>query len=337
MTKVKAVVAALNEVAPPHFAESYDNPGLLCGNPEAEVSGIITCLDCTEAVVAEAKEKNCNLIVAHHPIIFKGLKSLTGKNYVERTVISAIKNDIAIYAIHTNIDSILEGGVSQRLGRELGLENMQILAPKQEQVRLELTLLEMRVEDAQRLAVQVTGKAFDHISDVETTEGPRKWLRWSGRSDFSKTLERALEKEGMKAESAALSEPSADVGLGVIGQLSVPLPEKEFLSMLKSRMGGSTIRHTPLLGKSVHKVALCGGAGASLLDRAKRAGADAFITGDFKYHEFFDAEDDVIIADVGHYESEQWTIPLLKDWISEKFSTFAVHCTTVVTNPVNYF
>src|SRR6056297_202397 len=337
MTQVKEVVSALDHIAPPQFAESYDNPGLLCGNPESEVSGVVCCLDCTEAVVAEAIEKNCNLIVAHHPIIFKGIKSLTGSNYVERTIIAAIKNDISIYAIHTNIDSILEGGVSQRSGSELGLENMKVLSPKKEQVRLELTVLEMRVEDAQRLAVKLTGKAFDRILDVETVDGPRKWMQWSGRSDLSGLLASALKTEGMKAGKTPLFEYSSDVGLGVIGQLSVPLPEKEFLSMLKSRLGGSLIRHTHLLGKSVHKVALCGGSGTSLLSKAKRAGADAFVTGDFKYHEFFDAEDDLLIADVGHYESEQWTIPLLKDWISEKFSTFAVHCTTVVTNPVNYF
>jgi len=337
MTKVKEVVYALDRIAPRQFAESYDNPGLLCGNLETAVTGVITCLDCTEAVVEEAKKRGCNLIVAHHPIIFKGIKSLTGKNYVERTVMAAIKEDVAVYAIHTNIDNILEGGVSQRLGRELDLEHMQVLVPKREQIRLEVTLLQMRVEDAQRVAARETGHPFDQIFDVETLNGSRKWLRWTGRSDLGQALKDALAKEGMIAELSTQTVSSTEVGLGVIGQLPVPLPEKVFLSMLKSRLGGSTIRHTPLLGKSIHYVAVCGGAGSSFLPHAKKAGVDAFITADFKYHEFFDADGDLVIADIGHYESEQWTIPLLKDWISEKFSTFAVHCTTVDTNPVNYF
>lgn len=337
MTKIKEVVSALHEIAPPSFAESYDNPGLICGDPSAEVSGVITCLDCTESVVSEAMQKNCNLIVAHHPIIFKGLKSLTGKNYVERTVIAAIKNNIAIFAIHTNIDNIFEGGVSQRFGSELGLEEMEILSPKNEKLHLELRVLELRVEDAQRISVEVTGSVFNQLTHVETEDGPRKWMRWTGRSDRAHALKGALNQEGMKAEIVPVKEASSEVGLGVIGQLHVPLPEREFLSMVKSKMGGSMIRHTPFLGKSIHRVAVCGGSGAFLLQRAKRAGADAFVTGDFKYHEFFDADNEILVADVGHFESEQWTIPLLKDWISQKFSTFAVHCTTVVTNPVNYF
>ncbi len=337
MTKVKEVVSALNTIAPPAFAESYDNPGLICGDPDAEVTGVITCLDCTEAVVKEAQNRNCNLIIAHHPIVFKGLKTLTGQNYVERTVLAAIKNEIAIFAIHTNIDSIFNGGVSHRIGLELGLEKMKLLSPKNEQLHLELRVLEMRVEDAQRISVELTGDVFDQVSNVETLDGPRKWMRWTGRSDHGYNLHRALAGEGMRAEIFPSQEASPDVGLGVVGQLHVPLPELEFLSMLKSKIGGSIIRHTPLLGKSIHRVAVCGGSGAFLLDKAKKAGADAFITGDFKYHEFFDADNEIVIADVGHFESEQWTIPLLKDWISEKFSTFAVHCTTVVTNPVNYF
>ncbi|NBB88702.1 MAG: Nif3-like dinuclear metal center hexameric protein [Bacteroidetes bacterium] len=337
MTKIKEVIKAFEIIAPRHFAESYDNPGLICGDAEKEVQGVITCLDCTEAVVSEALEKQCNLIVAHHPVIFKGLNSITGKNYVERTIIAALKNDIAIYAIHTNIDSILEGGVSHRLGQELGLENMKVLSPKKEQMHLELRVLEMRVDDAQRVSAQLTRSSFDQIVDVETDEGPRKWMRWTGRSDHANRLHQALLEEGMIAEQIPSQTASIDVGLGVTGELHVPLPEMEFLSMLKSKIGGSVVRHTPLLGKSVHQVAICGGAGSSLLPKAKATGADAFITGDFKYHQFFDADGDLIIADVGHFESEQWTIPLLKDWISEKFSTFAVHCTTVVTNPVNYF
>lgn len=337
MTKIKAVVDELNRIAPPSFSESYDNPGLLCGDADKEVTGVLTCLDCTEKVVMEACEKGCNLIVAHHPVIFKGLKQIIGQNFVERTLISAIKNDIAIYAIHTNIDNILHGGVSERLGKELGLEDMNVLSSKKEQVQLDLTVLQLRVEDANRIAMQISGHGFDEESAIETTEGPRKNLRWYGRSDFGNAIFRELSDQGMSAKKSRLNEPSRDVGLGVVGYLPVPLPERVFFEDLKEKLGGIPIRHTRFLDKSIHKVALCGGAGASLLSHAKGVGADIFITGDFKYHEFFDADGGLIIADIGHYESEQWTIPLLKEWISKKFSTFAVHCTKVNTNPVNYF
>jgi dinuclear metal center YbgI/SA1388 family protein len=337
MIRVKELVAALERHAPLHFAESYDNPGLLCGDPESEIKGVVTCLDCTEAVVEEAIEMDCNVIVAHHPVIFKGIKSLTGRTYVERTLIKAIKNDVAIYAIHTNIDSILEGGVSQMLGHQLGVEKMQVLQARQEQKQVELTVLEMRVEDAQKVAIDCTDQAFSSMVEVETVEGPRQWMRWTGRSDRAMELIHRLKEQGMTAQLMNSEVLSPGVGLGVIGELPVPMPETVFLSKMKETLGGTTIRHTSLLGKSIHKVALCGGSGAFLLPQAKSAGADIFITGDFKYHEFFDAENNIIIADIGHYESEQWTISLLKEWISKKFSTFAVHCTTVVTNPVNYF
>ncbi len=337
MIRVKDLATALEHHAPLRFAESYDNPGLLCGDSDWEIRGVLTCLDCTEAVVEEAIQKDCNVIVAHHPIIFKGLKSLTGGTHVERTLIKAVKNHVAIYAIHTNIDSILEGGVSQMLGRQLGVEKMRVLQPRQEQKQVELTVLAMRVEDAQKISMECSNHAFGSVVEVETAEGPRQWMRWTGRSDRAADLVNRLKEQGMSSQIMPSEDLSSEVGLGVIGELPVPMPETAFLSQIKDTLGGSTIRHTPLLGKSIHKVALCGGAGAFLLSRAKSSGADIFITGDFKYHEFFDADNEMIIADIGHYESEQWTISLLKQWISKKFSTFAVHCTTVVTNPVNYF
>ena len=231
MTKIKAVVDELNRIAPPSFAESYDNPGLLCGEAHKEVSGVLTCLDCTEKVVAEAREKGCNLIVAHHPVIFKGLKQITGQNFVERTLISAIKNDIAIYAIHTNIDNILHGGVSERLGKEIGLEDMKVLASKKEQIQLDLTVLQLRVEDAHRIAMQISGHGFDEESAIETTEGPRKKLRWYGRSDFGREIYRELREQGMFAKTNLLNEPSHDVGLGVVGYLPSPFPSAFFFQI----------------------------------------------------------------------------------------------------------
>lgn len=262
MATIREVVSYLESIAPLHLQESYDNAGLLTGRPDWEVSGILCSLDCTEAVVREAKAKGCNLIVAHHPIVFRGLKKITGRNYVERTIIRSIKDDVAIYAIHTNLDNVRRQGVNEKIGQQLGLEHMQILAPKD-------------------------------------TEGA--------------------------------------VGSGMLGQLPGPMPEEAFLAYLRDRMAVDTIKHTALLGQPIHTVALCGGAGGFLLPAAKAAGAQVFVTADYKYHEFFDADGEILICDIGHYESEQFTIPLLATIISEKFSTFAVLCTAVNTNPVQYY
>lgn len=336
MTKIREVMRELEKVAPPAFSESYDNPGLLCGDADWEISGVITCLDCTEDVVSEAIEAKSNLIVAHHPIIFKGIQSLTGKNYVERTLIKAVKNDVAIYAIHTNIDSVLEKGVSTEIANRLGLEDIRILQSKQEQSRLETQLLNMRVDDAETIAMEQTGIPFESRFEVEAPDGPRQHMIWKGRSDLAKALQSALTKAGISTQISSIKEGSDQVGLGIIGSLEVPMPEEAFLKYMKEKLELNVIRHTALLGKSIRRVAACGGSGAFLLPNAISAGADIFITGDFKYHQFFDADGQIIIADVGHYESEQWTIPLLRDIIRDKFSTFAVRCTKMDTNPINY-
>lgn len=262
MASIREVTNYLERIAPLHLQESYDNAGLLTGDPNWAVKGVLCSLDCTEAVVQEAKAKGCNLVVAHHPIVFRGLKKITGRNYVERTIIRSIKEDVAIYAIHTNLDNVRSQGVNERIGQQLGLEDMRILAPK----------------------------------DAEGT-----------------------------------------VGSGMLGKLPKPMPEKDFLAYLRDRMAVDTIKHTALLGQEVDTIGLCGGAGGFLLSAAKAAAAQVFITADYKYHEFFDADGQILICDIGHYESEQFTIPLLAEIISKKFSTFAVLCTTVNTNPVQYY
>ncbi len=259
---VSTIISYLETIAPPGYQESYDNARLITGSPDWTVTGVLTTLDCIEATVEEAVAEGCNLIVAHHPIVFKGLKSLTGSDYVERTVIKAIKAEVAIYAIHTNLDNVLEYGVNQRIGQRLGLQDMEILAPK----------------------------------------------------------------PGMEPH----------IGSGLVGNLSAPMSEDDFLRYLRYQMQTPLVRHTRLLGKPVQRVALCGGAGSFLLPQARRAGADVFVTADYKYHEFFDADGQLIIADIGHYESEQFTIDLLAELISEKFRNFAVRCTKVATNPVQY-
>jgi len=262
MTKIHHILSILEAVAPPHLQESYDNAGLIVGDPNAEVKGVLFCLDSTEAIVDEAVSLGCNLIVAHHPIVFRGLKRLNGTNYVERTVIKAVQQNVAIYAIHTNLDNVHRQGVNAKIAERLGLSNTRILSPK----------------------------------------------------------------------------PGADVGIGagLIGQLSKPMAEQEFLEHVKRVMQTDCVRHTALRGRPVSTVAVCGGAGSFLLSDALRAGADAFVTADFKYHEFFDAEGKLVIADIGHYESEQFTIELLYEIIREKLPTFALHLTKQNTNPVHY-
>jgi dinuclear metal center YbgI/SA1388 family protein len=259
---IKDILSILEAVAPPHLQESYDNAGLIVGDPGAAVNGVLFCLDSTEAVVDEAISLGCNLIVAHHPIVFKGLKRLNGTTYIERTVMKAVRANVAIYAIHTNLDNVHRQGVNAKIAEKIGLSDTRILSPKQ----------------------------------------------------------------------------GAEVGIGagLIGRLSQPIEEQAFLRHVKNVMKTSCVRHTSLRGRPVETVAVCGGAGSFLLSEALRAGADAFVTADFKYHEFFDAENRLVIADIGHYESEQFTMELLYDIIQEKFPTFALQLTKTNTNPVHY-
>jgi dinuclear metal center YbgI/SA1388 family protein len=266
--KVIDITSFLEIIAPPALQEGYDNAGLITGSTNWNCTGAIISLDATEAVVHEAIANNCNLIITHHPIIFSGLKKITGGNYVEKTIVAAIKNDIAIYAIHTNLDNVLHG-VNAAIADKLGLINRQVLQSKNEVLPLEDT--------------------------------------------------------------------NYQIGSGLLGELPEPLSETDFLQNIKEKFNLSVIKHTDLLGKPVKKVALCGGAGSFLIGAAIAAGADFYISADIKYHEFFDANNQLVIADIGHYESEQFTIGLLFDILREKFPTFAVLKTGVRTNPVHYF
>ena len=262
---VSDIINVLEGIAPAGLQESYDNSGLITGDRSWEVSGVLICLDSTPGVIEEAIQKNCNLVIAHHPIVFRGLKQLTGSNYVERTVIQAIKNDIAIYAIHTNLDNVLHEGVNGKIARKLGLQDIAVLKPL----------------------------------DSDLVDGP--------------------------------------TGAGVIGNLPQPLAESEFLGLVKDTFNAGVVRHTAMLGGDVQSVAVCGGSGSFLLSHAIANGADAFITADFKYHEFFDADGKILIADVGHYESEQFTIELIGELLSKNFTNFAPNFSDTKTNPVNYY
>jgi dinuclear metal center YbgI/SA1388 family protein len=362
--KIAEIVSLLESIAHPSLQESYDNAGLITGNAGWECSGIICSLDATEEVVREAMEKKCNLVVTHHPIIFSGLKKLNGKNYVEKTVIAAIKNDIAIYAIHTNLDNVIEG-VNGKMAAKLGLEKVTILSRKENTLKKLFTFVPADKAAKVRDAIfEAGGGQIGNYSECSfNTEGTGTFKAGAGTDPYvGKIGERHAEKE-LKIEVVfpgylegriisalrsahpyeevafdvvAQSNPHPGIGAGVIGHLREPMAEKDFLNFLKKVFGLAIIRHTAFLGKPVKKVAICGGAGSFLVSSALGAGADVFITGDMKYHEFFDANGRILIADIGHYESEQFTIDLLHDVLRQKFPTFAVLKTAVQTNPVHY-
>lgn len=363
--KIQDIISFLESVASPALQESYDNAGLLTGNSHWACTGLITTLDATEEVVLEAMEKKCNLIVAHHPIIFGGLRKITGKGYVEKTIIMAIKNDIAIYAIHTNFDNVLHG-VNAAIADKLGLINRSVLQPKNDTLKKIFSFVPVEYAEKVRSAIFAAGAG--HISNYSecsfNVPGDGTFKPGEGTNPFTgKIGERHiedeikmemmypawLEKNIVKAMMTAhpyeevaydiisLDNQNQQVGSGLIGDLPEQLDENKFLLLLKERFNLSVIRHTSLMCKPVKKVALCGGAGSFLIGAAIESGADFYISSDIKYHEFFDANGRLMIADIGHYESEQFTIDLLFDILSQKFPTFAVLKTGVKTNPVHYF
>lgn len=348
--QIRDVIQHLEQIAPPVYQAEYDNAGLITGDSRAEVTGVLCCLDSTEAIVEEAVEKGCNLIVAHHPIVFKGLKSLTGRNYVERVVIQAIKNDIAIYAVHTNLDSVYYQGVNTRIAEKLKLQNTRILAPAAVMKKLCVYVPSAHVDEV-RNALFTAGagtlnkeKGLSHASTgMGTLEGRTsaeaklEVFFASGREPaVLQALRDCMPGHQLPYELSSIENKSPLVGYGMVGQLEKPMKEAAFLMHLKKAMAVNVIRHTALLEQPVKTVAVCGGAGGFLLGAAKGQGADIFITADYKYHEFFDADGQIVIADIGHYESEQFTIQLLQEVISKKFSNFAVYCTEITTNPVHY-
>jgi dinuclear metal center YbgI/SA1388 family protein len=362
--RIRDVSAYLESIAPRAYQESYDNSGLLTGSPDDLIKGILVTLDCTESVVQEAVDQGANLIVAHHPVIFKGLKKLTGSNYVERTILKAIRNNIAIYAIHTNLDNILTG-VNRKICEKIGLTNPKILLPKTGTLEKLVTYVPHENKEAVLNALHRVGAGqignYDHCSfsmDGTGTFRPNEKanphigesLKQEYVSEarieviFPAHLQRsvitALRESHPYEEVAhyltALNNQNQEVGSGMIGELDKPQEPLEFLKRLKSSMGLNVIRHTALSEKPVKKVAVCGGAGSFLLATAIEAGAQVFITADFKYHEFFDADGKIVIADIGHYESEVFTKDLLQEVLTKKFPTFAINFSRTVTNPISY-
>jgi dinuclear metal center YbgI/SA1388 family protein len=364
MTKIKEVAAVLEAIAPKAYQESYDNCGLLTGNPDTEVKSILITLDVTEEVIEEAIKKGCGMIIAHHPVIFKGLKKLTGSNYVERTVIKAIRNDIAIYAIHTNLDNIM-GGVNSKICEKLALKNTTILAPKIHLFKKLVTFIPVEKTDQVLKAIHQAGAgqignysecsfrvegtgSFRPNEKAEPAIGSANKLEFvkENRAEviFPAYLENRILSALIKAhpyEEPAfdinmLENSNKEVGSGMIGELDNDIDETAFLHYLKEKMNLKTIKHTRLTGKKISKVAVCGGSGSFLLKNAVSAGAQIFISSDFKYHEFFDAEGDIIIADIGHYESEVYTKELIYELLIKKFSNIALVLAQINTNPISY-
>ena len=362
--KIKEIRKYLEGIAPLSLQESYDNSGLLVGNDETECMGIITSLDVTEAVIKEAVTKNCNLIVAHHPIIFRGIKKLNGNNYVERTIIAAIKNDIAIYAIHTNLDNVLEG-VNKKIAEKLNLQNCQSFLPQKGTLQKLVTFSPVEQAETVRNALfkagaGAVGKYNECSFNVEGTgtftagEGSDPFVGEVGKNHFEKEVRievifssflqskiiQALMEVHPYEEVAyyiqKLENVNSAIGSGLIGELAQSISERELLEKAKKAFGLSVIKHTPFLENPVTKIAVCGGAGIFLLPAAIAGGAQVYITSDIKYHDFFDADGRTLLADIGHYESEQFTIDLLSDFLQQKFPNFAVLKTEINTNPVNY-
>ena len=365
--KIKEIINFLETIAPPAYQESYDNAGLIVGNPDAEITGVLTCLDSIESIVDEAITNNCNLIVAHHPIVFRGLKQLNGKNYVERIVLKAIKKDIAIYAIHTNLDNMLQNGVNQQIANRLGLKNLKILAPKK-QTLMHLTVF-VPIEKTQNVLNALFAAGAGQIGDYEncsfktTGTGTFRPIRNANphigvlnqdeevlENRIEVVLEAHLQNKVLKAMRqahpyeevayflTALENENQTIGAGIVGEYDAENApsEMDFLKNLKQKMVAGVVRYTRLRGKSVMRVAICGGSGSFLLGNAIGAGADVFVTADFKYHEFFDADGKIVIADIGHFESEQFTIELLTNVLQNKFKKICVFSTKKDTNPVNY-
>jgi dinuclear metal center YbgI/SA1388 family protein len=361
---IKEVTDYLETIAPRSYQESYDNSGLITGDPSWNVKGILVTLDCLETIIEEAIQTNCNLIVAHHPILFKGLKKLTGQNYVERTIIKAIKYDIAIYAIHTNLDNVFEG-VNKRIAEKIGLKNLRVLAPKSNSLMKLTTFIPKEnkevvmaalhaagagnIGDYKNCSFQVegegtfmpTGKAEPTIGEVgklEKVNEVRAEVIFPEplKSKILSALRQVHPYEEVAYYLHRLENENQEVGAGMMGDLEAPMELMAFLNRLKTSMNTACIRHTASINKKISKVALCGGSGSFLLPNAISAGADIYISADFKYHEFFDADGKIVIADIGHYESEQYTKDLLAEVLKEKFTTFATTFSKTITNPISY-
>lgn len=369
--KIKQILSLLEEMAPLGYAEDFDNVGLLVGDEETEASGVLVCHDALENVINEAIEKNCNLVICFHPILFSGIKKITGKNYVERAIIKAIKNDIAIYAVHTALDNHPEG-VNQIFAEALGLVNTKILVPKPNYIRKLVTYTIRDNADKVRNALFEAGAGrignYDNCSfnsegtftykgneNSNPVIGERGVLSTGTESKIEVVFEKHLQSKILKAlfeahiyeevayEVYDLENNFQKIGLGMVGEFENPMDEKAFLSMVKDKMQAEGIRHSAFLGRPIQKVAVLGGSGSFAISQAIQAGADAFLTADLKYHQFYEAENKILLADIGHFESERYTKNYIVEYLRKKILNFApvslpsgIILSEENTNPVKY-
>jgi len=362
--KIKEILSVLEEMAPLAYAEDFDNVGLLVGDQNTEATGVLVCHDALENVIDEAITKKCNLVVCFHPILFSGLKKITGKNYVERSIIKAIKNDIAIYAVHTALDNH-QNGVNKIFCDALGLKNTKVLIPKQNFIRKLVTYT--IPENAEKVRNALFDAGAGNIGNYEDCSFNSKGIgtymgnensdpQLGERFEFVETaeikievtFEKYLESKILKTlfsnhayeevayEIYELQNSHQNIGLGMIGEFETPMDEKAFLTAVKQKMEAEGIRHSAFTGKPIKKVAVLGGSGSYAIKNAIMAGADAFLTADLKYHQFYEAENQLLLADIGHFESERYTKNYIVDYLRKKILNFAIILSEENTNPVKY-
>jgi dinuclear metal center YbgI/SA1388 family protein len=363
--KINDIIKALEELAPFSLQEDYDNAGLILGDPGADITGCLVCLDVTEAVILEAAHTKCNLVLSHHPVIFRGLKKLTGQTMTERIIELAIRENIALCSMHTNLDNVA-GGVNRMLAQKLGLVNLSILKTTPGLLRKLVTFCPL--DHAQNVREAIFSAGAGHIGEYDqcsyNSEGQGSFRAGNNAHPFvGKKGELHFEPEvrietifpvylqrniiAAMIDAHPYEEVAYDIypldnefnraGAGMIGDLPGKVSEKDFLQTVKETLKTPFIRHSPLTGRMVSKVAVCGGSGSFMIPDAIRQKAEIFVTGDVKYHQFFEAEGKLVIVDAGHYETEQFTCNLLADYLKEKFAKFAVRISETPVNPVNYF
>lgn len=363
--KVKEILSLFDDFAPFAYQESYDNSGLLIGSPEMEVTGILLSIDITEEVIDEAIQFKCNLVVSHHPIIFSGLKKITGSNYTERIVLKAIQNNLSILTSHTSMDAAFLG-VNEKICQKIGLKNLKLLSPAEGKLRKLVTFVPkdhiLQVKEA--LFTAGAGNIGDYdccsfnsegFGSFRASEKANPFVGEKGKvhlepeirvetvfpvhlqNEIISALKKSHPYEEVAYDIYSLENKFSKAGFGMTGELEKPMSEEEFLNHLKTVFQCEIIRHTELFGKPVHKIAVCGGSGSFLLNKAIESGANFFVTGDVKYHQFFDTQKKIVIADLGHFESEQFTTEIFYDLIIKKFPKFAIRFSEINTNPIKYF
>ncbi len=362
--KIKEIVSALDRFAPLPLQDGFDNAGLQIGLTEAEATGALLCLDVTEAVLDEAIALGCNLVISHHPLIFKGYKSITGKDYVERCILKAIRNDMVLYAAHTNLDNA-KGGVNYKIAEKIGIKHLQVLEPKRNSLLKLVTFVP--TEQAERVRKALFAAGCGNIGGYDSCsynlKGEGTFRAGENTHPFCGSIGELHREEEVRIETilpsykkgevvrALLSahpyeEPAFDLyplenewtqaGAGIVGELETPETELEFLKRIKKIFEVECVKHNRLTGREIQKVALCGGAGAFLIPQAICSGADIFITGEIKYHDYFGHEDEILLAEIGHYESEQYTKEIFYSIIRDLFPNFALHLSKINTNPIKY-